>query len=156
MSAASEICDQRSAVDACKSDATTQHKQLSTCNPTARETFRSQLSTSLHIALLTGGSDRPYVLGLVEALTSVGSSVDVIGSDELSLPDLLDNSRVNFLNLRGDQSPDAPFARKIARVIAYYGRLICYAATAKPKVFHILWNNKFELFDRTLLLLYYK
>src|SRR5207245_6751110 len=25
-----------------------------------------------------------------------------------------------------------------------------------PKVFHILWNNKFELFDRTLLMLYYK
>ena len=27
---------------------------------------------------------------------------------------------------------------------------------AKPRVFHILWNNKFELFDRTLLMLYYR
>ncbi len=27
---------------------------------------------------------------------------------------------------------------------------------AKPKLFHILWNNKFELFDRTLLMLYYE
>ena len=27
---------------------------------------------------------------------------------------------------------------------------------AQPKIFHILWNNKFEFFDRTLLMLYYK
>ena len=38
----------------------------------------------------------------------------------------------------------------------YYARLIRYAATAKPRIFHILWNNKFESFDRTLLMLYYK
>ncbi len=38
----------------------------------------------------------------------------------------------------------------------YYAKLIRYAATAKPRIFHILWNNKFELFDRTLLMLYYK
>ena len=45
---------------------------------------------------------------------------------------------------------------KVARVIAYYLRLICYAAAADPKVFHILWNNRFELFDRTVLTLYYR
>jgi glycosyltransferase involved in cell wall biosynthesis len=33
---------------------------------------------------------------------------------------------------------------------------VSYAATAQPKLFHVLWNNKFELFDRTLLMLYYK
>ena len=38
----------------------------------------------------------------------------------------------------------------------YYAKLIRYAATAKPKIFHILWNNKFELFDRTVLMLYYR
>jgi glycosyltransferase involved in cell wall biosynthesis len=27
---------------------------------------------------------------------------------------------------------------------------------AKPKLFHILWNNKFQFFDRTLLMLYYR
>ena len=31
----------------------------------------------------------------------------------------------------------------------FYGRLIAYAATAKTDVFHILWNNKVETFDRT-------
>ena len=38
----------------------------------------------------------------------------------------------------------------------YYAKLIRYAATAKPRIFHILWNNKFEFFDRTLLMLYYR
>jgi glycosyltransferase involved in cell wall biosynthesis len=40
--------------------------------------------------------------------------------------------------------------------LSYYVRLIRYAATAQAKLFHLLWNNKFELFDRTLLMLYYK
>src|SRR2546430_7775417 len=63
---------------------------------------------------------------------------------------------VNFLNLRGNQRRDASLARKVSRVLIYYVRLIRYAAIARPKVFHILWNNKFEFFDRTLLMLYYK
>jgi glycosyltransferase involved in cell wall biosynthesis len=108
------------------------------------------------VALLTGGSDRPYVLGLVEALTSVNIFVEVIGSNELSLPELLSNPRVNFLNFRGDQSSDASFFNKAFRITKYYWRIIRYAAVAKPRIFHILWNNKFELFDRTLLLLYYR
>jgi D-inositol-3-phosphate glycosyltransferase len=111
---------------------------------------------SLHIALLTGGADRPYALGLAAALTSAGLSVDFIGSNDLDLPELRNNCLVNFLNLRGDQNPGANFARKVARILAYYWRLICYASAAKPKLFHILWNNKFEFFDRTLLMLYYK
>jgi len=108
------------------------------------------------VALLTGGDDRPYVLGLVPALTSEGITLDVIGSNDLELPELLNNSSVNFLNLRGDQRPDANLASKIARVLRYYWRLVSYAATARVKVFHILWNNKFEFFDRTLLTLCYK
>src|SRR5207302_1859389 len=113
-------------------------------------------STKCHVALLTGGSDKPYALGLTTALTSGGLSVDFIGSDDLDLPELRNNRLVNFLNLRGDQNPGANLARKVGRILTYYWRLIRYAATAKPKVFHILWNNKFELFDRTLLMFYYK
>ena len=116
----------------------------------------SQPSTVSTVALLTGGSDRPYVLGLVEGLTAAGVFVDVIGSDELNLPELVGNPRVRFLNLRGDQSSDASMTKKAVRVCKYYWRLVHYAATAQPKIFHILWNNKIELFDRTLLLLYYK
>ena len=45
---------------------------------------------------------------------------------------------------------------KIRRVIRYYLRLFHYAASADAGLFHILWNNRFEFFDRTALLLYYK
>ena len=110
----------------------------------------------LKIALFTGGGDKPYALGLATALTSRGISVDFIGSDDLNVPELLNNPRVNFLNLRGDQRPDAALATKILRVLIYYWRLVRYAATAKPTAFHILWNNKIEFFDRTLLMAYYK
>jgi len=63
---------------------------------------------------------------------------------------------VNFFNLRGGNRPGAGLISKVFRILKYYARLIGYAATAKPKVFHILWNNKFEFFDRTLLMLYYR
>jgi D-inositol-3-phosphate glycosyltransferase len=63
---------------------------------------------------------------------------------------------VRFLNLRGDQRPEAPALQKVTRVAVYYLRLLWYAATARPRVFHILWNNKLELLDRTLVLLYYR
>jgi D-inositol-3-phosphate glycosyltransferase len=108
------------------------------------------------VALLTGGGDKPYALGMAAALTSAGVHVDFIGSDDLSVPELLTNRRVNFFNLRGDQNPDARPARKMARVLTYYWRLVCYSARAKPKIFHILWNNKFQLLDCILLMLYYK
>jgi glycosyltransferase involved in cell wall biosynthesis len=111
---------------------------------------------SLKIALLTGGGDKPYALGLVKAVTAQDISVDFIGSDYLNVPELLNNSQVRFLNLRRDQRPDADPVTKTLRVIKYYVRLVCYVATSHAKIFHILWNNKFELFDRTLLMLYYK
>ena len=56
----------------------------------------------------------------------------------------------------GDQRQEVSRLRKVLRVLTYYMRLIRYAATAKPKVFHILWNNKLEVFDRTVLMLYYR
>jgi len=113
-------------------------------------------SAIAHVALLTGGGDKPYALGLAAALTSEGILLDFIGSDYLSVPELLSNCRVNFLNLRGDQRREASSLRKTWRVLRYYVRLIGYAANARPKLFHILWNNKFQLFDRTLLMLYYR
>src|SRR5438034_9134673 len=111
---------------------------------------------TLRIACLTGGGDKPYALGMATALTSKGVFVDFIGSDDLNVPAVVDNPGVRFFNLRGDQSPEASSLRKIARVTAYYWRLIRYAVAAKPNLFHLLWNNKFELFDRTLLMLYYR
>ena len=112
--------------------------------------------TSCRIGLLTGGGDKPYVLGLTRALAEEGLFVEIVGSNALSVPELLGHPKVNYLNLRGDQRSDASRLIKVFRVVRYYGRLIRYAAGAKPKIFHILWHNKFEFFDRTVLLLLYK
>jgi D-inositol-3-phosphate glycosyltransferase len=110
----------------------------------------------MKIALLTGGGDKPYALGLLGALISKDVTVDFIGNDEMGSAETIGDRRVNFHNLRGDQSPTAPYLQKISRVMAYYFRLIKYVTTTKTMLFHILWFNKFVLFDRTLLNLYYK
>ncbi len=96
------------------------------------------------------------MLGLATALTSEGILLELIGSDDLDVPELRKLPGVRFLNLRQDQRPDASLMSKALRIFRYYLRLIHYAATAQAKVLHILWNNKFELFDRTILLLHYK
>jgi len=115
----------------------------------------SEMPRKIAVALLTGGGDRPYAFGLATELIARGVSLDLIGSDDLDFPEF-HKPGVNFLNLRGDQDPKVSFLQKMSRVLAYYAGLIRYSATAKPRVFHILWNNKFEIFDRTLLMLYYK
>jgi len=119
-------------------------------------TKASNSASGVALALLTGGGDKPYAFGLAKELVSRGASLDLIGSDDLDIAEFRRESRVTFLNLRGDQGGDASFLRKFSRVLIYYVKLVRYAATARPKIFHILWNNKFELFDRTLLMLYYK
>ncbi len=108
------------------------------------------------ISLITGGKDKHYAMGLAAALLGAGARFDFIGNDEMDLPELNADARVNFFNLRGDQSINAGPVAKMTRVLAYYGRLMRYALTARPRIFHILWNNKFEFFDRTLLMFYYR
>jgi glycosyltransferase involved in cell wall biosynthesis len=112
-------------------------------------------AASVRVCLLTGGDDRPYALGMASALVAQGIATDFIGSDKLDAPELHRSSLLTFLNLRGDQSEAAPLRRKVARIVAYYARLAKYAARSRARIFHILWNNKFEHFDRTLLMLYY-
>jgi glycosyltransferase involved in cell wall biosynthesis len=111
---------------------------------------------SMSIALLTGGSDKPYALGLASALAARGTVIDFIGSDELNCPDVHAIPDLRFLNLRGNQREDAPFREKVGRILLYYARLLRYAASAPAPILHILWNNKFELFDRTFLMAYYR
>jgi glycosyltransferase involved in cell wall biosynthesis len=133
--------------------------QMSQVSSRRKADKQSTLTTQpprIRVALLTGGGDKPYALGAAAALTSQGIFVDFIGSDDLRVPAVLNNSRVTFLNLRGNQHGDASLFSKAWRVLKYYVQLISYAATAQPKLFHLLWNNKFEFFDRTLLMLYYR
>jgi hypothetical protein len=105
---------------------------LESCELAASEPFTAaqsavkshQPSTTLRISLLTGGGDKPYALGMAAALTSHGVLVDFIGSDELTVAELLNNPRVNFLNLRGGQCSKANLIAKVLRVLRYYGKLI--------------------------------
>lgn len=109
----------------------------------------------LRIGLLTAGRDKPYALGLGPALADEGLAVDFIGSDVVDGPAVRNHPNIRFRNLRNQAEQASPLA-KIRRVLAYYARLLAYAASSKAPVFHILWNNKFEVFDRTLLMIYYR
>jgi glycosyltransferase involved in cell wall biosynthesis len=112
--------------------------------------------SKIRVALLTGGGDRPYAYGLVMELISRGVGLDVIGSDDLDFPEFRGRAGFNFLNLRGSQQHEASLVSKITRISLFYARLFRYVMAARPKIFHILWNNKFQFFDRTLLMLYYR
>jgi glycosyltransferase involved in cell wall biosynthesis len=107
------------------------------------------------IGLLTGGQDRHYAVGLAMALSAQDLALEVIGSDEVDGPEFHGNPRLRFRNLHGGQQ-DASLAQRINRILIFYARLFQYASTAKPRIFHILWNNKIPIFDRTLLMLFYK
>ena len=113
-------------------------------------------TVGIEIGLLTGCQDRPYAFGLATALISKGVSLDIIGSDEIDSPELHTTPNLRFLNFRGSQKNHANFADKLWKLLVYYSKLMRYAVRSKPKVLHILWNNKFEYFDRTILMLYYK
>jgi D-inositol-3-phosphate glycosyltransferase len=122
----------------------------------SKSSFSVESRKSSTVAILSGGGDKPYALGLAASLLEQGVSFDFIGSNDLEDSPLWEEPGVRFLNLRGDMRPNVRTAQKIMRMLTYYCHLLRYAATAQPKVFHILWNNKLEVFDRTLLLLYYR
>ncbi len=123
---------------------------------TLKSAAKRTIEVSAAAALLTGGQDRPYALGLALALAAEGVALEVVGSDEVDSPEMHLTPGLKFLNLRGDQRRNAGLAEKVSRVLRYYARLMGFAARTRAKVIHILWNNKFEGFDRTALMLYYK
>ncbi len=116
----------------------------------------STLPLKIEVALLTGGIDRPYVVGLSQALVSKDISLEVIGSDKLDGPEMHNAPGLCFMNLQQFPPRKASFARRALAILAFYFRFMRYASAAKPNIFHILWNNKLQYFDRTLLMLYFK
>jgi glycosyltransferase involved in cell wall biosynthesis len=112
--------------------------------------------TGLDVALLTGGCDRPYACGLAMALVSKRVRVDVIGSDEVDSPEMHTTPGLKFFNVWSTRHAHPTLAAKLLRTVRHYASLVLYAAVAQPRVFHILWNSKVQLFDRTLLMLFYK
>jgi glycosyltransferase involved in cell wall biosynthesis len=90
------------------------------------------------------------------ALAAQRINLDVIGSDEVDVPELHTTSGLNFLNLQNKKSLSGNLLKKTWNLVIFYARLIWYTSTTKRRILHILWNNKVEFLDRTLLMLYYK
>jgi D-inositol-3-phosphate glycosyltransferase len=111
----------------------------------------------IKVSLLTGGPDDPtYAVPLATALAGADVSVDFIGNDAMQACNSLERTRIQYLNLRGSQDPAAPMSAKICRVLRYYRNLCAYAHRTDSKLFHMLWLNKFEMFDRTILNIFYR
>jgi glycosyltransferase involved in cell wall biosynthesis len=110
----------------------------------------------MRVSVLSGGDDPNYAVPLAASLADRGIQVEFIGNDAMAAAVALKHRNIEYLNLRGDQDPSAPSHAKAARIARYYRHLMSYAATTKSSLFHILWLNKFEFLDRTLLNIFYK
>jgi D-inositol-3-phosphate glycosyltransferase len=110
----------------------------------------------IRVSLLTGGGDPHYASGLSESLVARDVLIDLVGSDEFETPTFRGRQGIRFLNLRGSVDPNVGARAKAWRILLYYARLLSYASRTQTRIFHILWNNKFEFFDRTLLMFYYR
>jgi len=110
----------------------------------------------MKITLLNSADFKSYSLSMLQALLSCNVCVDLIGNDDLRNSEIMTNKQVNFLNLRGNQNPDASWADKVFRILKFYFRLLKYASTTDSPLFHMQSHNKLVVFDRIFLNLYYK
>jgi glycosyltransferase involved in cell wall biosynthesis len=110
----------------------------------------------LGVALLTGGIDRPYAYGLALALNRKGVCLDVIGNSSVDSPAFHTTPNLQFIDLWPHPRRKANRFGKCVGLAQHYLLLFRYAALTQRHLFHILWNSKVQLFDRTLLMLYYK
>ena len=118
------------------------------------QTAPEKVTSETRVAVLTGCQDRPYAFGLTIALAAAGVSVEVVGSDEVDSPSSHD-TRSHFLrNLRGRQRQHGAFC-KIYSLGTYYVRLIVHCCL-RAQVIHVLWNNKLQWLDKTVLTGYYR
>lgn len=118
--------------------------------------IHSKNVNKFQITLSTGGDDLSYALGLSLSLSKCGVLIDFLGSNTVDAPELHEDENIRFLNMRRDQSEEAPLLVKVRRILHFYLQLIHYILITKPRIFHILWNNRFEYFDRTILSAVYK
>src|SRR4051812_30771334 len=91
------------------------------------------------VAILTGGRDPHYALGLASALAAQGIQIELVGGDEIAKTEFKSHSSTRFVVIRR-QGPAANKFTKVLRVIIYYCRLIHYVACTRCPILHILWN----------------
>jgi glycosyltransferase involved in cell wall biosynthesis len=121
---------------------------------------RSQASSSeaagIGVTVLTGGFDPHYACSFTKTLAEHGLIVDMIGGALVDGPEMRTTPGLTFHDLYWDPRKRTGALGKVRRVAAFYARLLRYAFGAKTRIFHILWNNRIELLDRTVLMLFYK
>ena len=108
------------------------------------------------VSILNAGQGTDYLYGLVSSLAhEENMKIEVVDANcSIGLVDRIPG--VKLFPLRGDNLSPQSILIKIYRIGRYYLRLFRYAATTRSDVFHIQWDNSLFLFDRTLLLLYYR
>jgi D-inositol-3-phosphate glycosyltransferase len=110
----------------------------------------------MRISILNAGQQPDYLYGLVSGLSEIPSlEIEVVDSTN-SVGAFETFRNVTLFNLRGDNASQQSFLTKAWRTAQYYIRLLLYTAHTPSKIFHIQWENSIILFDRTLLILYYK
>jgi glycosyltransferase involved in cell wall biosynthesis len=110
----------------------------------------------LKVALFTGGIDPHYARGLSRSLAALGIAVDVICNSDMETPEMDESRNLRLFTLYATPQQRQSKVRKLLAILGVYARLINYAVGSSAPIFHILWNYKFTLFDRTLLLFFYK
>ena len=125
-------------------------------SPADGKKLTSPVEKEIEISLLTGGFDKPYAFGLATALAKKRIALDVIGNSYVDSPEMHTTPKLNFLSLYWEPLKEMGAAGKLSEVLGFYAKILKYAASGTPKIFHLLWNNKFPFFDRTILMLYYK
>jgi D-inositol-3-phosphate glycosyltransferase len=110
----------------------------------------------MKISILNAGQQTDYLYGIVSGLSEIPSlEIEVVDSD--SSVGVIDTfPRTTLFNLRGDNLSKQSLLIKAWHICQYYIRLLRYTARTQSEVFHIQWENSISLFDRTVLILYYK
>ena len=112
-------------------------------------------SSAIEVGLLTGCQDRHYAFALAMGLVSKGM-LDVVGSDEVDSPELHTTPNLRFLNFRAASETTLMLFRRCLKLLVYYVRLLRYVLRSDTPILHILWNNELEIFDRTIMMLFYR
>jgi glycosyltransferase involved in cell wall biosynthesis len=111
------------------------------------------------LLLMAGSFQPPYVRDLANAFGEAGVSVLLIGSDRHRHIQFHEN--VQFLNLRGNDSPERSFHRKVFELGVYYFRLLRYLrgsglslmytiGTVKPFIYGIVFNTLIKMQGKTV------
>jgi D-inositol-3-phosphate glycosyltransferase len=111
----------------------------------------------MKISILNAGQQTDYLYGIVSGLSEIPSlEIEVVDSDS-SVGVINTFPRTTLFNLRGDNISTQSFFIKAWHISKYYLRLLWYTANTQSEIFHIEWEkNGISLFDRTVLIFYYK